>query len=317
VSIRWVFKSLLHAVWRVARALLAWFVIQITLTYVALNALIFLYFTQPRRVFQEQINPRTYSWHTPLDYEAVRLPARGGDVRIAAWFIPAPGASRAVVLAHGKDGSRTDEFFGRYVEFAAALHKAGYAVLMIDLRAHGQSEGQYTSFGRDERRDVLGAVDWLVGRGFAKRQIGLHGVSLGGASVLGAMADDAEIGAVVSDSAFGDLSAAAAFQWTRLTRTPPALMYPGFALARRQTGVDIADARPVADIARIRARPVLLIHGGADALVPIEQHSMLSAANSAASSWVVADADHGGIYRHNPVAYLERVLDFYAKALGA
>jgi uncharacterized protein len=310
-------KKLLRGLWRVVRFALTWLLIQITLTYLALNALVFLYFTQPRRAFQTQINPRTHAWHTPLDYEDVRLPARGGDAQIAGWFIPASNSARAIVLVHGKDGSRTEEFFGRYIEFAAALNRAGYAILMIDLRGHGQSDGRYTTFGRDERRDVLGAVDWLVARGFAKDRIGLHGVSLGGASVLGAMASDADIGAVVSDSAFGDLQAAAHSQWTRLTRTPAALMWPGLYLARRQTGVDIAVARPADDIARIGARPVLLIHGDADQLVPVEQNALLAAANRAAQNWVVAGADHGGAYRYDPITYRDRVAGFFDKSLRA
>jgi uncharacterized protein len=311
-----ILKTLLRGLWRVVRFALTWLLIQITLTYIALNALVFLYFTQPRRTFLAHINPRTHAWHTPLDFEDVRLPARGGDVQIAGWFIPAANSTRAIVLVHGKDGSRTDEFLGRYIEFAAALNKAGYATLMIDLRAHGQSDGRFTTFGRDERRDVLGAVDWLVARGFAKQRIGLHGVSLGGASVLGAMADDVGIGAVVSDSAFGDVQAAAYSQWTRLTRTPSALMWPGLYLAQRQTGVDIAKARPVDDLVRIGVRPVLLIHGDSDVLVPIEQNMLLAAANRSAQNWVVTGADHGGNYRYDPITYRDRVVRFFDASLG-
>jgi Lysophospholipase len=107
---------------------------------------------------------------TPADFGArfdeVRFPARGGDVEIAGWYLPQPETSRAVILVHGKDSSRSTEFQGRFSEFAAQLHKRGFAVMMIDLRGHGASGDARFSFGLAERRDILGAVDWLITQDF-------------------------------------------------------------------------------------------------------------------------------------------------------
>ena len=51
-----------------------------------------------------------------------------------------------IIMMHGRDASRTD---------------AGFGVLMIDLRGHGQISDARFNFGLMERNDVLGAVDWL------------------------------------------------------------------------------------------------------------------------------------------------------------
>ncbi len=303
--------------WCLARPVLIWLTVQVLITYVLLNALAYVYFLRPRRVFQASMTPRTYSWRGPIDFEDVTFSSRGDNLKLAGWYMPKVGARRAIVLVHGKDGSRTDEFFGRYVEFAAGLHNAGFAVMMIDLRGHGKSADAFVSFGIHERRDVLGAVDWLETRGFKRPQIGLHGVSLGGAAVLGAMADDAGIGAVVSDSAFSDVVGAARFQWTRLTRTPGQLHFPGLLLAQRQSGVDYWAARPVVDAAKIAAQRVMLIQGLDDLLVPLEQARALQQALPGATVWEVADADHGGAYREVPIDYLARVTAFYERALPA
>jgi uncharacterized protein len=301
-------------VWKIIRPVLIWLLVQILLTYVALNALVAFYFGPPRRE-SITVTPQTYSWQSPLAYTDVRFPARGDGLQIAGWYIPAENARRAVVLVHGKDGSRTGEFVGRFIELAAGLHSRGYAVLMIDLRGHGQSADATTGFGTTERNDVLGAVDHLATLGFTPDRIGLLGVSLGGAATLGAMRDDERIGAVVTDSTFASLLDALALQWTGLTRTPAALSMPGVWVAQSRSGVDYADARPVDDLQAIGTRPVLLIHGEADPLVPLAQADVLAAGNPRAQTWRVPGATHGGVYRVNPRAYLDRVDAFFDDSL--
>lgn len=304
-----------RGLWRITKTVLIWLAVQIALTYVALNLLTAAYFARPRRDFADSVNPGAYSWHTAMAYQDVQFSARGDDTVIAAWYIPVTGATRALVLVHGKDSSRTDEFFGRFIELAAGLRARGFAVLMIDLRGHGRSSDAFSGFGLTERRDVLGAVDWLRNRGFAPAQVGLLGVSMGGAAALGAMADDSAIGALVTDSVFSDVVDAARTIWTRLTRTPGQLIYPGLWLARSVSGVDFWSARPVDDLRRIGTRPVLLIQGADDILVPVAQARALHAASPTSQYWEVAAADHGGSYRAQPAAYVERVAAFFDASL--
>jgi len=93
---------------------------------------------------------------------------------------------RAIILVHGRDNSRTNGFCDQFVSFANQLHKAGFSVLMIDLRGHGQSADSRYTFGIKERQDILGGVDWLEGRGYQPGKIGVLGYSLGAGSVIGA-----------------------------------------------------------------------------------------------------------------------------------
>jgi len=55
---------------------------------------------------------------------------------------------------HGRDNSRTNGFCDQFVSFANQLHKAGFSVLMIDLRGHGQSADSRYTFGIKERQDI-------------------------------------------------------------------------------------------------------------------------------------------------------------------
>src|SRR5258706_5878112 len=120
-------------------------------------------FTKPHHGFAPGETPATHG----VVYQDVRLPARGGDVRLAGWDMPHAGAQRAVVLVHGASVNRWIEFGGGFLHLGVELQRRGFAVLMIDLRAHGESEGERVSFGVAERRDIMGAVDWLKAQGFA------------------------------------------------------------------------------------------------------------------------------------------------------
>ena len=136
-------------------------------------------------------------------------------VEIAGWFIPSGRSRRVIVLVHGKDANRTreldrdlsDDVPGEFPDLAVGLSRRGFAVLMIDLRGHGQSGHARFGFGHTERRDVRGAVDWLVARGFCPGRIGVLGISMGAAAGIGAASEDDRIGAFVADSSFAELDA--------------------------------------------------------------------------------------------------------------
>jgi pimeloyl-ACP methyl ester carboxylesterase len=96
--------------------------------------------------------------------------------------LPREESDRALLWVHGFNTCRSCEFDGRFIEFANTLHASGFNILMIDLRGHGESEGERVTFGKQEKWDVLGAVDWLHQRGFTK--IGVLGASLGAVSTV-------------------------------------------------------------------------------------------------------------------------------------
>ena len=166
------------------------------------------------------------------------------------------------------------------------------------------------SFGLRERYDVLGAADWLKARGFAQGSIGVLGVSLGGASSIGAMAEGDDVAALVSDCSFADFAPMARTIWQQLTGLPQPFLWPALWLREQMGGLSINLAKPVEDMRKLAGRPVLIIHGTNDILVPVAQGRMLHAANPEADYWEVVGASHGGSYRQNPKRYVERVADF-------
>lgn len=258
-------------------------------------------------------------------FEDVRLRSRKDRVEIAGWFLGPSENDRAIVMVHGKDSSRTMEFDraldgrtpGEFTELAHALNARGFAVLMIDLRGHGESGAGRFGFGRGERRDVLGAVDWLgMTKGIAPGRIGLLGVSMGAASVLGAASEEGRIGALVADSSFAELASLVEANWATASGLPRAFLRPTLWFGRWIFGCDVARARPVDDVARVRC-PVLIIHGEHDPITPSSHARALhSAAGPGAELWIAPSTRHAGVYLDDPSAYLDRVAGFLDRSIG-
>src|SRR5919202_4080523 len=111
-----------------------------------------------------------------LEYRKVSIRSTDG-LELAGWWVPGGHPSRAVVLVSGLEGEKSDE---HVLKSAPIYAGAGYGVLMIDLRAQGDSGGGRITMGYEEVRDVRGAIYWLERRGFSPSDMGFHGLSLGG-----------------------------------------------------------------------------------------------------------------------------------------
>jgi dienelactone hydrolase len=136
---------------------------------------------------------------TPTDvglaYQDVRLRTDDG-VTLAGWYVPS--ANRAgIVLLHGAGSTRSD-----VLAHAAVLNGAGFGVLMVDARGHGDSGGRAMDFGWHGDRDIAAATAYLAARpDVDARRIGAVGMSMGGEEALGATATNDVLRAVVAEGA--------------------------------------------------------------------------------------------------------------------
>ena len=282
--------------------------------YLAIGALAANALTMPRREFAAGATPASLG----LAYEDVRFPARDGAADIAGWYIEGASDAPIIIMVHGRDASRTAAVKGNFLQEARLLHDSGFNVLMLDLRGHGQSSDARFTFGLKERSDVLGAVDWLRQQKGAAGKIGVLGLSLGAAASIGAAAEEPEIAAVATDSAFADINTLIAEQWEKASGLPKPFLYAALLMARVLTGVDITQAQPVHDLARVAPRPVLLIHCAADDYIPAANLDALHAADPAAETWVIEGANclHSEGFNVDPAAYGARMIQFFTGALA-
>jgi pimeloyl-ACP methyl ester carboxylesterase len=242
--------------------------------------------------------------------------ADGVDIR--GWFFPAaPDPATApgtIILGHGFSASRHTD-----LHLPAFLVPAGFNVLMLDFRAHGESGGSQTSAGYLEHHDILAAVAYLQSRGLTR--IGVQGYSLGAAVAIVSAALGPALLGVVADSGFARLSTPLAQIVQSWGRTPWQARLAGRLGAwfvARDLGFDADEAAPVHLIGRISPRPVFLIHGDADQLIPVsEAHALYAAAREPKQLWIVPGAVHdGGAYAAVPAEYERRVVAFWRAVFG-
>jgi len=267
---------------------------------------------------------RLVTRHTPKDsgmlYEEVIIPAREDGVKIAGWYIPTVERQTsekppAIIMVHGWNSSRTVCCNKHFLDLAQALHKSGYSVLMIDLRGHGRSAKAHFSFGIYERRDVLAAIDFLLSRGYQPGQIGLLGISMGAAAVLGAAIENQAVGAVVAESLFVDIYPVIKGLWVHHTGLPMIFILPVRWMFRLKHGYDVASARPIDEIHKLAPRPLLLIQCTADSVIPVEHFRLLRQAAPWAETWLVEGCRHADIYEYVPHEYSQRLIAFFKASL--
>jgi pimeloyl-ACP methyl ester carboxylesterase len=226
-------------------------------------------------------------------------------VPLAGWWVPATDAKGTVVLVHGLNRSRIEMV--RRVPFVNA---AGWNALLMDLRHHGASGGETTTFGAKEKEDVRAAV--RLARERSPGPIVLWGVSLGGASVVFAAAEDPEVAGVICDSSFRSLEDTVRHHlqlfrswrwWLRLVPRWPVADLTVFWIGRRgRFDPAFVDVRAAAS--RLWGRPVLFVANSEDRRMPKEiAFDLQAAAGPGAEVLIVPGKSHGGAWRDGTAAY--------------
>lgn len=225
---------------------------------------------------------------------------------LRGWFAPGRKGS-AVVLVHGLGANRAE-----MLPEAGVLQRHGHAVLLLDSRASGESEGTLATWGDRERLDVAAALRFLRARaGVDPRRIGLYGFSVGASTVALVAAEDPSVRAVGLGPVWPSLDAELHHKF-RLTRGRPAFVAAG---VYRLAGVDVDAVTPVNALPRVPPRPVLFISGTRDADTPSGVVDSLAARVAGARRWSVPGAGHGGFFELDPQGVDATLGGFFDRAL--
>jgi fermentation-respiration switch protein FrsA (DUF1100 family) len=243
------------------------------------------------------------------DWEEVRFPTPDG-LELAAWFLPPDpeGDGATLIYLHGARNNREE-----MLDQAAMLHQHEYGALLLDMRAHGESEGTVSTLGYAEVADLRGAVAYLQSRPEVNaEQLGVVGNSMGGAVAIRGAAGIPEIRAVVAQSAYTSVEDNVATGVRAFTRLPPFLFARVVIwFGERETGLEIRQVRPIDDVARIAPRAILIVQGELDPAVPLENGIRLyEAAGQPKEFYLVPGAGHGGFMRVQPQEFERRVVGF-------
>jgi len=220
------------------------------------------------------------------------------NITIKGWFIPSKRkTNKTIILLHGYPADKGDILPSRIF-----LHN-NYNLLFIDFRYFGESGGYYSTIGMNETKDIRGAIDYLKSRGI--NQIGIWGLSMGGAAALLASGNMPEVKAIVAESPYAHL------EWMANKRYPvPGLNYIIGQLFRLWgkmfLRVDIRDVNPVNNAASIKV-PLLLMYSRDDQLVTYEHaRAMIDATKNNPNVRVVI---YGGKTHNEPADNYQLLVD--------
>ncbi|MDE2420613.1 MAG: alpha/beta fold hydrolase [Gammaproteobacteria bacterium] len=257
----------------------------------------------------------SYPAHRTIGIAPINLPteqvtiATSPNNKISGWLMQGHVHQGVVLLLHGVRGDRRE-----MLPRARFLHQLGYTVFLIDLPAHGESDGDHISFGHTEAVGVNAALHFLRQR-FPDEHIGAIGVSLGAASLVLAEPKPA-LDAVVLESMFPAIENAVDNRMDFYLGSQAHLLSPLllWQLPLR-LHVSPSQLRPISAISEMHS-PLLIISGAVDRYTPLnETQSIYAAAGQPKSLWIIDGAAHVDLHDYETKEYEKRIGEFFAKYL--
>lgn len=248
-------------------------------------------------------------WFRHIPQETWYLNEHDPKKRLVATFIQHPDhLKKTVVISHGYKGNRET-----MANYAKMFYDMGYNVLLPDDRAHGDSAGEYISFGWLDRLDYLSWINKLLAVKGEDERILLFGVSMGGATMEMLSGENlpTQVKAIIADCGYSSIKEELIYLLKEQYHLPEYPFEPMVSTINRQRlGYYLGDVSSKTQLAKNR-RPILFIHGGKDTYVPVHMaYENYRATKAPKQLWIVKNATHAESFWYNPEAYKQRVTSF-------
>lgn len=220
--------------------------------------------------------------------------------------------SEWVMVAHGYTSSA--EGMTRYIRH---FYEQGYNVLAVDLRGHGNSEGDYIGMGWHDRLDMVEWIDEVIQRD-AQAEIALFGISMGGATVMMTAGEELpeNVKVIVEDCGYASVSDVFIYQLDDLFGLPEfPVIQAANTVTKIRAGYDLYEASAVEQLKKSEL-PILFIHGDKDTFVPFEMlDDVYNAAAGEKEQLIIEGAGHGEAVKVKPDVYWQAVDRFMGEYL--
>lgn len=262
------------------------------------------------RRYRQALHPKDLG----VPHEEFTLKTAEG-IPLSCWFLKAAGISRGTIIyLHGVSECK---IVGLPV--AKLLHDHGYNVFLYDSRRHGDSGGQYCTYGFYEKHDASTIINHLEQRpDIQLGSIGLWGVSMGAAVALQVGASDPRISAIVAESGFATLRTIFDDYQKRMIKLP--WHYLRNIVIKRSERIAHFKANAVSPMDAVRTIrvPLFILHGTKDNLIDAEYSKMVfRQANEPKELWLVEGARHNDMREIGGEEYDRRIIGFFEKHLDA
>lgn len=223
------------------------------------------------------------------------------------------GQDRCVIILPGRCESLMYSYY-----FAPPYEKAGFNVLVIDTRCHGESDGKYNTIGVKESQDVLVWAKLMHER-FGNREIYFHGICIGTSSGLFALRADRcpdYLRGIVTEGCY--VSFPETFKRHMMALNRP--LFPVLQLAMwqiyRHTGTNVYKDKPISAIQKIKPDcRVLFLYGEKDIFsIPEKSRELFAACVAKDKKLVWFDrGGHSHLRINNTEKYDQAIIDFFGR----
>ena len=239
-----------------------------------------------------------------LPCEHVTVKSNDGLALHGDYYPAEKPSDNLVICFHGYTSARMSS-----CSFAAYMHKLGFDCLLVDNRAHGDSEGEYIGFGILDRHDCISWIEYVNEKFDSKKNILLYGVSMGATTIMMAAADKkipANVRALVADCGFTspyEVFCHVLKKDYKLSEFP--IMNFNNVICRKKAGYGFKDYSTLTAV-KETDKPILFIHGEEDNFVPVWMTKKnYEECVSDKDILLVPHAAHGASYYETPSLYQE------------
>lgn len=220
---------------------------------------------------------------------------------------PEATGHKYAIVVHGYSSNR-----GSMLPYGMTYSNAGYQVLMPDLRAHGNSEGDYIGMGWLDKADIVKWIDTIIEMD-PEAQIILHGVSMGGATVLMTSGEDLpdNVKAIVDDCGYTSVWDIFSDEVVYLFHVPTfPVLNTASMIAKIRAGYSFTEASAIEQVKKT-SLPIFFSHGSEDNFVHTDMvYELYDACPTHKELYVVEGAGHGQAMYLDPETYFSRIFTF-------
>lgn len=248
-------------------------------------------------------------WMIEQPHEDVWIRSHDG-LKLHGTFFPQEGSDRLIIGFHGY----TSQGMSDYIGLSNYYLRRGYQLLLVDERAHGESEGTYIGFGCLDRLDAKKWIDYAQEKLGEDIKIWLHGTSMGAATVL------MTAGLKLPDSVKGFIAdcpfTTAWHVFAHVLKSQyhlPAFPILNIAdkMVQKRAGYSLKQCNAAEEVKKTNL-PILIIHGDADTFVPCAMgKEIYDACKGKKELMIVEGAGHCESFYKNREAYEVKLTAYF------
>ncbi|MBE6049144.1 MAG: alpha/beta hydrolase [Clostridium sp.] len=220
---------------------------------------------------------------------------------------PYKDSDKYIILVHGYSAH-----YSLHFPFVPVFINEGFNILLVEERAHGASEGNFATYGYKESEDLDLWINYLENRKGQTLFLGLHGQSMGAATVLLCGARNKKVKFIIEDCGYSSAKEQLKYEYNKVKGASFKLSYWFFWLmVKIRCKFNFSKVNPLQEILKSDT-PIFFVHGTKDIKVPYEMCIKMyeKRKNDKDKILIVPNAEHLTAYKEQQEEYTKILHEF-------